>query len=36
MFIDGEIKVEVGNILICFVDRNEILVFCFCGIMSII
>lgn len=34
MFIDGEIKVEVGNILICFMDRNKILVFCFCGIIS--
>lgn len=34
MLIDVEIKVEVGNILICFMDRNKILVFCFCGIIS--
>lgn len=34
MLIDGEIKVEAGNILIRFMDRNKTLAFCFRGIIS--
>lgn len=34
MLTDAEIKVEAGNILIRFMDRNKTLAFCFRGIIS--
>lgn len=34
MLTDGEIKVEAGNILIRFMDRNKTLAFCFRGIIN--
>lgn len=34
MLTDGEIRVEAGNILIRFMDRNKTLAFCFRGIIS--
>lgn len=34
MLTGGEIKVEPGNILIRFMDRNKTLAFCFRGIIS--
>lgn len=34
MLTDGEIKVEAGNILIRFMDRNKTLAFCLRGIIS--
>lgn len=33
MLTDGEIKVEAGNLLIRFMNRNKTLAFCFRGII---